>query len=123
MALKSTVTVPPVIEGVTQVNSNGDTIIANPVVLVDPQGEFTTIPSLSNGKIPVEVSSLPLPTGAATSTNQSTANTSLASIDGKIPTLVNGRLPVDVPGSGSAQGLAYLSTATITRAANTTPNE
>jgi hypothetical protein len=64
-----------------------------------------------------------LSSGAATSANQTTANTSLASIDGKIPTLVNGRLPVDVPGSGSAQGLAYLSTATITRAANTTPNE
>ena len=210
MALKSTITAPPVIEGVTQVNSNGDTIIANPVVLVDPQGEFTSItqinnnlgatdslvatndigvwnlnsltkkinqsfttllnriPTLSNGKIPVEVgslnvyvsnasleiandagnpipisdaggsitvdglvsisnfpaiqvvntgltqpltdvqlrntpvsvtgtfwqttqpisaASLPLPTGAATSANQSTANTSLASIDTKIPVL------------------------------------
>lgn len=105
------------------------------------------LPALSNGKIPVEVGSLnvsvnnasleiandvgnpvpisavslPLPSGAATSVNQTTANTTLSSIDGKIPTLVNGRLPVDVPSSGSAQGLAYLSTATITRAANTTP--
>lgn len=36
---------------------------------------------------PVSAVSLPLPTGAATSANQSTANTSLSSIDGKVPVL------------------------------------
>lgn len=37
-----------------------------------------------------------LPTGAATSVNQDTTNTALASINGKLPSLVSGRLPVDV---------------------------
>ena len=46
MSLKSTITAPPVIEGVTQVNSDGDTIIATPVVLIDKNGEFA---SLSGG--------------------------------------------------------------------------
>ena len=46
MALKSTITAPPVIEGVTQVNSDGDTYIATPVVLIDENGEFA---SLSGG--------------------------------------------------------------------------
>ena len=46
MALKSTITAPSVIEGVTQVNSDGDTYIATPVVLIDENGEFA---SLSGG--------------------------------------------------------------------------
>lgn len=45
--------------------------------------------------------SLPLPTGASTAANQTTANTSLASIDSKTPVLVSGRQPVD--GSGVVQ--------------------
>ena len=48
MALKSTITAPAVIDGVTQVNSNGDTIIAAPVVLIDQNGEFA---SLSGGGV------------------------------------------------------------------------
>lgn len=41
MALKSTITTPAVIEGVTQVNSNGNTIIAIPTVNLNPKGEFS----------------------------------------------------------------------------------
>jgi len=77
------------------------------------------IPVLSNGKIPVE-----LPTGVATSALQSTSNTSLASIDTKIPllgqALVGASTPVVLPASQIAAltspttGLAYLSTATVT---------
>lgn len=37
---------------------------------------------------PISASSLPLPTGAATSANQTTTNTSLSSIDGKLPALI-----------------------------------
>jgi hypothetical protein len=54
--------------------------------------------------VPVSASSLPLPSGAATAANQTTANTSLASIatnTGNIPALVSGRVPVD--GSGVTQ--------------------
>jgi hypothetical protein len=36
-----------------------------------------------------------LPTGAATSAKQDTGNTSLSSIDGKLPALVDGKIPVD----------------------------
>jgi hypothetical protein len=53
---------------------------------------------------PVSVSSLPLPSGASTSANQTTANSSLSSIDAKIPsglTMSGDRLKVDIP-AGSA---------------------
>jgi len=42
-----------------------------------------------------------LPTGAATSAAQTTGNSSLSSIDGKLPALVSGRVPID--GSGVTQ--------------------
>ena len=52
--------------------------------------------------IPVSASSLPLPSGAATAANQTTTNTSLSSIDGKLPALTAGnRVPVDIGGNGS----------------------
>ena len=112
--------------GVTHYNdATGSGTIADPYV---PKVAVTGLDVSSlqvtndeNNPVPVTANTLPLPTGAATSANQTTTNTSLSSIDGKIPALVNGRLPVDVPSSGSSQGLAYISTATITRAANTTP--
>ena len=50
---------------------------------------------------PISAAALPLPSGAATATAQATGNTSLASIDGKMPAPVNGRQPVD--GSGVTQ--------------------
>ena len=50
---------------------------------------------------PVSAASLPLPSGAATSAKQDTGNTSVASIDSKMPTLVSGRVPTD--GSGVTQ--------------------
>lgn len=53
----------------------------------------------SDQTVPVSAASLPLPSGAATSANQSTANTSLSSIDGKLPALSSGRVPVDVGSS------------------------
>lgn len=59
---------------------------------------------------PVSASSLPLPTGASTSTKQDTGNTSLASIDGKLPALSGGKVPVEVAGTLSVdQGTAGLS--------------
>ena len=50
---------------------------------------------------PVSAASLPLPIGASTDALQTTANSSLSSIDSKTPTLVSGRQPVD--GSGVTQ--------------------
>lgn len=52
-----------------------------------------------------------LPSGAATSANQSTSNGYLLSIDGKLPTLVSGRIPVD--GSGVTQPVSGTVTANI----------
>src|SRR3990167_8594456 len=43
--------------------------------------------SSDQSAVPVSVSSLPLPTGAATAARQDTGNTSLSSIDGKVPSL------------------------------------
>ena len=42
-----------------------------------------------------------LPTGASTSAKQDTGNTSLSSIDGKVPALEGGRIPVVLPAGGS----------------------
>ena len=50
---------------------------------------------------PVSAVSLPLPSGAATATNQSTANIYLSGIDGKLPALSGGRIPVEVSGGSS----------------------
>lgn len=56
---------------------------------------------------PVSAITLPLPSGAATSANQTTELASLASIDGKTPALVSGRQPVD--GSGVTQPISTVS--------------
>jgi hypothetical protein len=57
-----------------------------------------TLPAGTNniGSLTNITGTISLPTGAATAANQTTGNTSLSSIDGKLPTLVNGKVPVDV---------------------------
>lgn len=53
----------------------------------------------------VSAAALPLPAGASTSANQTTQNTSLASIDGKLPTaLSGGALKVDIVGNSAGVG-------------------
>lgn len=81
-------------------NPNGQATSANsaPVVVASDQST-----------LPVSAASLPLPTGAATAANQTTANASLSSIDGKTATLVSGRVPVD--GSGVTQPVSGTVTA------------
>lgn len=66
------------------------------------------IQSALAGTLAISASSLPLPSGAATSANQSTANTSLSSIDGKLPALVSSRVPVDPSGVTSPVSVASL---------------
>jgi hypothetical protein len=44
--------------------------------------------------LPIAVEALPLPAGASTSALQTSGNTSLASIDGKLPPLADGRVPI-----------------------------
>lgn len=78
-----------------------------------------------NGTVAISAASLPLPTGAATSANQTTANTSLSSIDGKLPAQVSGRVPVDPSGvtqpiSGAVGGYTVVVGGSFTRPADTT---
>jgi hypothetical protein len=67
-------------------------------VSIGADGSATDVSS--GNPLPVSAAALPLPTGAATAANQSTANTSLGNIDGKLPALSGGRVPVDI-GSAS----------------------
>ncbi len=72
--------------------------------LTDAQLRATAVPvsgTFFQATQPVSAASLPLPSGAATATNQTTGNTSLSNIDGKLPALVSSRVPVD--GSGVTQ--------------------
>lgn len=66
---------------------------------------------------PVSAASLPLPSGAATSTLQTTGNSSLASLDSKTPSLVSGRQPVD--GSGVTQPVS----GTVKASSGVTPSD
>jgi hypothetical protein len=104
MGLKSTITTPAVIEGVTQVNSNGDTIIATPVILINENGEFA---SLSGGGADLTETNNRL--GATNSVVASTdsgnfninslikkINQSFTTLLNRIPTLSNGKIPVEV---------------------------
>lgn len=86
---------------------------------------LSRIPALASGRVPVDGSgvtqpvsaaSLPLPTGAATAANQSTSNTSLSSIDTKLPSqVIPGLLPVDTLGqAGVARQLAATATSAST---------
>jgi hypothetical protein len=54
--------------------------------------------------LPVSVSSLPLPAGAATAANQAAQTALLTNIDANTPVLVGGRVPVD--GSGVTQPIS-----------------
>jgi hypothetical protein len=85
--------------------------------IVTASGPLTDA-QLRAAAVPVSAASLPLPSGAATSANQTTANSSLASIDTKIPALVSGRQPVD--GSGVTQPISAASLPLPTGAATET---
>lgn len=82
------------------------------------------LPPGANAIGSVTVSSSALPTGAATSANQTTELASLSSIDSKTPALVSGRQPVD--GSGVTQPISATSlplpTGAATSALQTTGN-
>jgi len=69
----------------------------------------------------VTAASLPLPTGASTSALQTTGNTSLSSIDGKLAALQSGAMPIgDNSASLTVDGTAYAATVSFTRPANVT---
>lgn len=99
--------IPALVSGRIPVDGSGVTQpISGTVTATGP----LTDAELRASAILASVASLPLPTGAATSDNQTTANNSLASLDGKSPALVSGRIPVD--GSGVTQPVSGTVTAT-----------
>jgi len=87
------------VQGVVHVDDNGSTLsvddgggsltvdgtvaVSGSVAVTGP----LTDTQLRATALPVSAGSLPLPSGAATSANQTTANSSLSSIDGKVPAL------------------------------------
>lgn len=91
--------------GVTQPVSDagGSLTVDGTVAVSSVAGTVTVSGPLTDAQlrataVPISASSLPLPTGAATSALQTTGNTSLSSIDGKLPALSNSRVPVLVAG-------------------------
>lgn len=87
------------------------------------QGIASMTPLLVNGSgftQPISAASLPLPTGASTAGNQTTANASLSSIDGKLGSLgqklMAGSAPVVIASDQSA--IPITGTITATNAAN-----
>jgi len=111
----------------TQPISGSVSISGTPTVtgpLTDTQLRATAVPvsgTFWQTTQPVSAASLPLPSGAATSANQSTTNTSLSSIDGKLAALQSGAMPIgDNSGSLTIDGTAYAATVSFTRPANTT---
>jgi hypothetical protein len=72
---------------------------SNTIGTVNLNGGNTTAVKVDGSAVtqPVSVSSLPLPSGGATSALQTTGNTSIANIDTKTPALVGGKVPVTDP--------------------------
>jgi len=70
---------------------------------------------------PISAAALPLPSGAATAANQSTANGSLASIDGKLPAALtgSGNLKVSLAESTAVQAVSQSGAWTVTANAGT----
>lgn len=91
-----------------------DSKLTSPLAVTGP----LTDTQLRAVAVPISAASLPLPTGAATSALQTTGNTSLSSIDGKVPsglTVTSTRLLVDA--SGTTQPIS--GTVTVTQATGT----
>lgn len=106
--------------GVTGINSIDGKLPALSSGAVPVTGPLTDT-QLRATAVPVSAASLPLPSGAAIAANQTTANTSLSSIDTKTPALQSGAVPVgDNSGSLTVDGKAYRASVDITRPANVT---
>jgi hypothetical protein len=103
---------------VTIGNVTIDNTNSNPVPVSDGGGSLSvddgggsltvdgplTDAQLRANAVPVSLNSQPLPSGAATSALQTSGNTTLGAIDGKLPALASGRVPVD--GSGVVQPIS-----------------
>lgn len=78
------------------IGTNIDVTIENTSIEISNTASNPVPVSDAGGSITVDAVSLPLPTGASTSAKQDTGNSSLSSIDGKLPALSGGKIPVEV---------------------------
>ena len=96
-------------------------------VKVNPSGALVTDSTIS-GTVAVSATSLPLPSGASTSALQTTGNSSLSSIDGKLTSVTVGTLPSIPAGANNigsitnVTGTVSLPTGASTSALQTTAN-
>lgn len=87
-----------------------------PITLASDQGDIPVTGTFWQATQPVSASALPLPSGAATSSLQTTGNTSLANIDASTGTIANyyaGGLQA-IPRASAAQGAQYVHISTNT---------
>jgi hypothetical protein len=86
-------------------NNIGDVDIATlPVSFDSGNSDATTqrvVIATNQSAIPISGTVTTTITGVSTEAKQDTGNTSLSSIDGKLPALSGGRVPVDIGGNGS----------------------
>ena len=85
----TTVATVTTITNVVHVDDNAGTLSID-----DGAGSITVDGTFWQATQPISASALPLPSGAATAANQSTANTSLSSIDGKITAVNTGAVVI-----------------------------
>ena len=88
--------------------------VGNPVPISDAGGSITVDGTFWQATQPISAASLPLPSGAATSANQSTSNTSLASIDGKLPASLGAK----AASASLSVAPAFAATSTLTNVAS-----
>jgi hypothetical protein len=77
--------------------------VGNPIPISDANSSITVDGTFWQATQPVSADNLPLPTGAATSVLQNTANTFLENIDTKLPNLTVSSTRLLVDGSGVTQ--------------------
>lgn len=99
------------------VASEGDALCKGVLLQGDDGTDRTNVAVDTDGHVQIDVQSSALPTGAATAARQDTGNTSLSSIDGKLPALSGGRVPVD--GSGVTQPISHAALTELAAAIDT----
>jgi len=83
-----------------QVTANAGANLNTSALALESGGHLASIDSKLANPMPITAASLPLPTGAATSANQTTANTTLAAIQAN---QTNGTQVITVPGTVNVQ--------------------
>jgi hypothetical protein len=116
----------------TKLPSLGQALAAASVPVVLTAAQLSTLTpttgltdaELRASAVPISASALPLPSGASTSALQTTGNTSLSSIDTKVPSglvVTSGRLQVELPSGASGLTDAELRASAVDVSASALP--